>query len=206
MSTRPNSDSAREAIASTWSRLATSVTTASALTPRSRASRATDSASCWFERALTTTCAPSPASFSTVARPILRPEPVTSATFPSSLPMSHLHLRCPDVAGIRIPWQRETGWFVRSEYPAALCVVIARSAATKQSRRRREGGWCDERAFRPGCRGGAADVVCSRAGPALPADGPGRGFGLGGAGNRRSRADRCLGHRAEHERALGGAR
>src|SRR5437868_3600975 len=62
--------------------------TASALTPRSRASRATSSASAWLERALTTTCAPSPASFNTVARPILRPEPVTRATFPSSLPIS----------------------------------------------------------------------------------------------------------------------
>src|SRR5207302_9871851 len=30
------------------------------------------------------------ASFSTVARPILRPEPVTSATFPSRLPMTAL--------------------------------------------------------------------------------------------------------------------
>src|SRR5438067_5412078 len=60
----------------------------SALTPRSRASPATLSASTWLLRALTTTCAPSPASFSTVARPILRPEPVTRATFPSSLPIS----------------------------------------------------------------------------------------------------------------------
>jgi hypothetical protein len=32
--------------------------------------------------------APSPASFNAVARPILRPEPVTRATFPSSLPIS----------------------------------------------------------------------------------------------------------------------
>src|SRR5271163_2995662 len=62
--------------------------TASALTPRARASRTTASASAWFERALTTTSAPSPASFNTVARPILRPEPVTRATFPSSLPIS----------------------------------------------------------------------------------------------------------------------
>jgi hypothetical protein len=42
---------------------------------------------------LTTTCAPSPASLSTVARPILRPDPVTSATFPSSLPMPPSPLR-----------------------------------------------------------------------------------------------------------------
>src|SRR6202043_1236670 len=62
--------------------------TASALTPRSSASRTTALASCSFARALTTTLAPSPASFNTVARPILRPEPVTRATFPSSLPIS----------------------------------------------------------------------------------------------------------------------
>src|SRR4029077_10375233 len=61
-----------------------------ALTPCSRASPATLSASPWLLRALTTTCAPSPASFSTVARPILRPDPVTKATFPSSLPIPHL--------------------------------------------------------------------------------------------------------------------
>src|SRR5215510_8836729 len=36
-----------------------------------------------------TTCAPSRASISTVARPILRPDPVTSATFPSSLPIPY---------------------------------------------------------------------------------------------------------------------
>src|SRR5205085_494152 len=47
--------------------------------------------SCSFERALTTTCAPSPASFNTVARPMLRPEPVTSATLPSSLPIRPSH-------------------------------------------------------------------------------------------------------------------
>src|SRR6516162_4452692 len=39
------------------------------------------------------TSAPSPASLSTVARPILRPDPVTSATFPSSLPMPPSPLR-----------------------------------------------------------------------------------------------------------------
>src|SRR5271165_1110370 len=65
-----------------------------ALTPKPRASRTTASASSWLERALTTTCAPSRASFSTVARPILRPDPVTSATFPSSLPMPLSLLRC----------------------------------------------------------------------------------------------------------------
>src|SRR6516162_7126446 len=60
---------------------------ASDLTPRSRTSCATASASAWLVRALTMMCAPSPASFNAVARPILRPEPVIRATFPSSLPM-----------------------------------------------------------------------------------------------------------------------
>src|ERR1700758_2113795 len=94
MSTRPNSDSALAASVSTSAFLPTSASTGTALTPRSRASRATASASCRLERALTTTCAPSRASFSTVARPILRPDPVTSATFPSSLPMPLSLLPC----------------------------------------------------------------------------------------------------------------
>src|SRR5262249_34337869 len=94
MSTRPNSDSALAASASTSAFLPTSASIGTALTPRSRASRATASASCRLERALTTICAPSPASFSTVARPILRPDPVTSATFPSSLPMPLSLLQC----------------------------------------------------------------------------------------------------------------
>src|SRR6266851_4862803 len=121
MSTRPNSASAFWASASTSSFLPTSARTGSALTPRSRASRATDSASCWLARALTTTCAPSPASCSTVARPILRPEPVTSATFPSSLPMSHLHDDVREVEEIGLRWQRQNrwcsgvGWVERSE-------------------------------------------------------------------------------------------
>src|SRR5271169_6967213 len=91
MSTRPNSDKARAARASTWSFLARSARIDIALTPRSRASRATASASAWLVRALTTMWAPSPASFNAVARPILRPEPVIRATFPSSLPMRHPH-------------------------------------------------------------------------------------------------------------------
>ena len=53
-----------------------------ARTPSSRASVATDSASSTLDRALTTTSAPWRANSSTVARPILRPEPVTSATLP----------------------------------------------------------------------------------------------------------------------------
>src|SRR5690242_7889676 len=59
-----------------------------ALTPNACASRTTESASAWLARALTMTCAPSRARCSTVALPILRPEPVTSATFPPSLPIT----------------------------------------------------------------------------------------------------------------------
>jgi hypothetical protein len=84
MSTRPNSDNALAASASTSAFLPTSARMGTALTLRSLASRATASVSCWLARAFTTTCAPSPANFRTVARPILRPDPVTSATFPSS--------------------------------------------------------------------------------------------------------------------------
>src|SRR5687767_12549301 len=113
MSTWPNSLSAFAAIASTWSFRAMSAMTASAFTPSARASRTTESASASFERALTTTWAPSAASFNTVARPMLRPEPVTRAIFPSSLPMSHLHDDVREVEGIRTPWQRQTGPFGR---------------------------------------------------------------------------------------------
>src|ERR1051326_363440 len=108
MSTRPNSPTAFAAIASTSFFFPTSAMIGSALTPRSCASRATAWASCSFERALMTTLAPSPASCSTVARPILRPEPVTSATFPSSLPMSHLHDDIRDLEGIHLRWQWQT--------------------------------------------------------------------------------------------------
>src|SRR5260221_561116 len=62
-----------------------------ALTPRSSASRTTELASCSFERALTTTLAPSPASFNTVARPILRADPVKAAILSARL--AHLHRR-----------------------------------------------------------------------------------------------------------------
>src|SRR5437763_8222716 len=109
MSTRPNSPSAFAAIASTSSFLPTSAMIGSALTPRSCASRATAFASCSFERALTTTYAPSWASFNTVARPILRPDPVTRATLPSSLPMRPSHNSARQVEGNRMRWQPQTG-------------------------------------------------------------------------------------------------
>src|SRR5262249_26982528 len=55
-----------------------------ALPPSRSISRATASASCKFERALTTIAAPPSASASAMARPILRPAPVTMATRPES--------------------------------------------------------------------------------------------------------------------------
>src|SRR5215469_6973651 len=69
----------------------------SALTPRACASRATALASASLARALTITWQPSRANCNTVARPILRPEPVTNATLPSSLPIdsSPISPSCP---------------------------------------------------------------------------------------------------------------
>jgi hypothetical protein len=58
--------------------------TAKALPPARSISAATAFASCTFERALTTTAAPPSASASAMARPILRPAPVTIATRPDS--------------------------------------------------------------------------------------------------------------------------
>src|SRR5207247_8130813 len=86
MSIRPSSDTALAIMPSTSAFFATSATIASALTPSARASLATASASPRLLRELTTTLAPSAASLSTVARPMFRPDPVTSATLPSSLP------------------------------------------------------------------------------------------------------------------------
>src|SRR5258707_10859242 len=56
----------------------------SAVMPRVSISRAAASASARLVRALTTMDAPPAASASAMARPILRPAPVTSATFPLS--------------------------------------------------------------------------------------------------------------------------
>src|SRR5204862_306230 len=100
MSTRPNSASAFAAIASTSALLPTSAWIGTTLTPRSRTSRATELASCSFERALTTTVAPSRASCNTVARPMLRRAPVTNATMPSSLPLCPPLLRVERVDGL----------------------------------------------------------------------------------------------------------
>src|ERR1043165_6426492 len=55
--------------------------------PAARISAATASPGA-ASRSLTTTLAPSLASFSAMARPMPRPEPVTSATFPFSLDIS----------------------------------------------------------------------------------------------------------------------
>src|SRR5262249_46675016 len=63
---------------------ATSPSTASAAPPCASISLATASASAALLRVLTTTAAPPAASSSAMARPILRPAPVTIATRPSS--------------------------------------------------------------------------------------------------------------------------
>src|SRR5437868_15025434 len=76
-----------------------------ALTPSACASRTTESASAWLARALTMTCAPSRARCSTVALPILRPEPVTSATFPLSVPIIPSLDFIRDVEGKPLQWQ-----------------------------------------------------------------------------------------------------
>src|SRR5579864_3381921 len=148
MSTRPNSESAFAAIASTSLRLATSAMIGRALTPSAWASRATDWASCSLLRALTTTCAPSPARCSTVARPILRPEPVTSATFPSSLPMTHLHDDHREVEGIGPRWQRQTapalprlrrgglGHMVAADFGAVGCAEAHKAPDRKEREQR----------------------------------------------------------------------
>src|SRR5712691_12608161 len=88
ISMRPYSDRALDTILSTCSFLATSASKDRALPPPARTSWATASASALLVRELTTTWAPSAASFNTVARPIFRPDPVTRATLPSSLPIS----------------------------------------------------------------------------------------------------------------------
>src|ERR1700693_4425540 len=56
----------------------------SALPPDASTARATASASARLLRALTTTDAPPSASASAIAQPMLRPAPVTIATFPES--------------------------------------------------------------------------------------------------------------------------
>ena len=69
---------------------------------RSRISSATPSTSARDERAFTTTAAPSSASASAIARPMLRAAPVTSATLPESGPAVTPDLRArarPDMSG-----------------------------------------------------------------------------------------------------------
>src|SRR5262245_46752367 len=84
MSMRPKREAAAATMVPTASASATSAVTANALPPSRSISRATASASCKFERALTTIAAPPSASASAMARPILRPAPVTMATRPES--------------------------------------------------------------------------------------------------------------------------
>src|SRR5438067_8064110 len=91
ISMRPNWLSAASAIACTALASATSPIWTSALPPAASISRTTASASVCLLRALTRTDAPSAASVSAIARPILRPAPVTIATLPvSSLVMTSL--------------------------------------------------------------------------------------------------------------------
>src|SRR5215213_2866987 len=70
------------AVAAFWS--ATSATAAMALPPSRSMSRTTCSASLLFERTLIMMAAPPEASAFAIARPMLRPAPVTSATRPDS--------------------------------------------------------------------------------------------------------------------------
>src|SRR5215470_9930234 len=84
MSMRPKREAAAATMVPTASASATSAVTASASPPPRPISAATASASCKFERALTTTAAPPSASASAMARPMLRPAPVTMATRPDS--------------------------------------------------------------------------------------------------------------------------
>src|SRR6202011_4672020 len=84
ISMRPKCAAAAETITCTASGSVTSATSATALPPACSIPTATPSASPRFARALTTTAAPPSASASAIARPMLRPAPVTRATRPDS--------------------------------------------------------------------------------------------------------------------------
>src|SRR2546426_11480139 len=88
MSTRPNSARARSASRRTSADFPTSAISASARTPRFLASPTTASAAPALARVLTMTSAPRSASSKAMARPMLRPPPVTRATRPLSLVLS----------------------------------------------------------------------------------------------------------------------
>src|SRR5690349_15252490 len=82
MSTPPNSASAAVLMPSMVSCLEMSPSCTIASAPSSRASFAVVSASSRLECALTTTFAPRPANSRMMARPMLRPDPVTNAVLP----------------------------------------------------------------------------------------------------------------------------
>jgi hypothetical protein len=84
MSRRPKRFTPALTIAATPASSVTSVRCATARPPRASISAATPSASAREARAFTITAAPASASASAIARPMLRPPPVTSATRPSS--------------------------------------------------------------------------------------------------------------------------
>src|SRR5271166_1534925 len=102
MSTPPNVSSAWVRIRSTVALSAASPITTSERAPRPSASLATASASASLLRVLTMTLAPQRANSSTIARPIFRPEPVTSAVLPaipkSSLTFDSLRPHLPGLA------------------------------------------------------------------------------------------------------------
>src|SRR6266516_1051259 len=84
ISMRPKRSTAAAIMVSTASASATSARHASARPFLASISRTTACASSRFERALTRTAAPAAASSSAMARPMLRPAPVTTATRPAS--------------------------------------------------------------------------------------------------------------------------
>ena len=81
---RPNFSSAAWAMRSTAAASVTSAIAARARPPAASISFTTASASALLERTLTTTAAPPLASSSAMARPMLRPAPVMTATRPAS--------------------------------------------------------------------------------------------------------------------------
>src|SRR6516165_4653851 len=101
ISMRPNCSDAAAAIFSTAAGSITSATCAMALPPARSISLATCSASLRLARALTTTAAPPSASESAIARPILRPAPVTIATRPDNSPVIATALSRQHAAAIR---------------------------------------------------------------------------------------------------------
>src|SRR5262245_28183754 len=90
---RPNVLTAAAIIASTSAGFDTSPSTGRPAPPALSISLTTESACSRLERTLTTTAAPPAASSSAIARPILRPAAVTTATRPSSsFALSAIHL------------------------------------------------------------------------------------------------------------------